>query len=217
MPSWQAIVDVAAFVAAERPRPDWDTLYAADNGDNGAAPPRFCADRFDADVGEALAQRGVTGARVLDCGCGTGTVALELGRRGFVVSAVDAAPRALARARARPGSDAVTWIEGDVTDGGVVGGAFDVVIDRGCLHGLVPAMHARWATAMARLTRPGGLLLTKTLSPAERAPGHTHAFTVDELQALVHESFALEEHGDSLFQGPLSPPPRALFCVFRRR
>jgi hypothetical protein len=209
-PSWSAVVDVAAFVAAERPRPDWNALYAAD-----AAPP-FCADRFDADVGEALAQRRVTSGRVLDCGCGSGTVAVELSRRGFAVSAVDVAPGALVLARARDGSDGVRWLEGDVTDEAIVSGSFDVIIDRGCVHGLPGAAHARWATAMARLCRPGGWLVVKSLAPDERAPPHTHAFTRDELRTLLDGNFVLDDSWETIFQGPLSPPPRALFCIFRR-
>jgi hypothetical protein len=109
----------------------------------------------------------------------------------------------------------VRWIAGDILDAPLE--PSDVVIDRGCLHVLPRADHARWAEAMARLTAPQGLLLVKTLSPHERRPPHTYAFTVEELHALVAADFTLESSWETVFQGPIVPPPRALFGVFRRR
>ena len=55
--------------------------------------------------GSAAAFEGVLaglapGARVLDCACGTGTLAAGLVLRGFAVSASDASPEMVARARA---------------------------------------------------------------------------------------------------------------------
>ena len=55
----------------------------------------------EADVVEALlAEYG--GHTVLDAGCGTGRVAIELDRRGFPVTGVDADPDMLAAARDSP-------------------------------------------------------------------------------------------------------------------
>jgi 2-polyprenyl-3-methyl-5-hydroxy-6-metoxy-1,4-benzoquinol methylase len=210
LPSWAAIADLAAFVAARTTAPpDWDALYAGED-----APP-FCADRFDPDLGEALAANGITGGRVLDVGCGTGNIAVELARRGFTVTAIDRSPRAIARASARPDGSTVRWQAGDILE--LALGESDVVIDRGCLHALPSANHARWAEAMARATAPRGLLLVKTLSPHERRPPHTHAFTVEELHTLLAAGFTLESAWESVFQGPVVPPPRALFAIFRRR
>src|SRR5713101_5225825 len=48
-----------------------------------------------------LARRGIgPGATLLDAGCGTGRYAVELGRRGFVVTGVDRSPALLAEAAA---------------------------------------------------------------------------------------------------------------------
>ena len=51
------------------------------------------------------------GARVLDAGCGTGRVALELVRRGHAVVGVDSDASMLAVARASTGPE---WVEGDL-------------------------------------------------------------------------------------------------------
>lgn len=56
------------------------------------------------------------GARsVLDIGCGTGTFACLLARRGLEVTAADPAAASLEVARAKPGADRVRWLHGDAT------------------------------------------------------------------------------------------------------
>ena len=52
--------------------------------------------------------------RVLDAGCGTGRVGLELARRGYEVVGVDNDADMLERARARESN--ATWLLGDLTD-----------------------------------------------------------------------------------------------------
>ncbi len=71
-------------------------------------------DRSDLDAYAALAEE--FGARsVLDIGCGTGTFACLLARRGIGVTAVDPAGASLDVARAKPGADRVRWVHGDAT------------------------------------------------------------------------------------------------------
>ena len=54
---------------------------------------------------------------VLDAGCGTGRVAIELSRRGHDVLGVDVDPAMLAAARAK--APELEWVEGDLTDPGL--------------------------------------------------------------------------------------------------
>lgn len=71
-------------------------------------------DRSDLDAYVGLAEE--FGARsVLDIGCGTGTFACLLARRGLQVVAVDPAGASLDVARAKPGADLVRWVPGDAT------------------------------------------------------------------------------------------------------
>ena len=62
----------------------------------------------EADFVEALAP-----SSVLDAGCGTGRVGIELSRRGIEVVGVDVDPSMLATARRR--APALTWVEADLT------------------------------------------------------------------------------------------------------
>lgn len=65
-------------------------------------------------------------ARVLDLGCGTGRLALGLAAAGHQVTGVDPAPASLAAARAKPGADRVTWIQG--TARSAPAASFDVAL-----------------------------------------------------------------------------------------
>ena len=62
----------------------------------------------------------LTGARVLDAGCGTGALAVEAARRGAVVTAVDLSPRLIHLAAERLprdlGRGSITFIAGDMLD-----------------------------------------------------------------------------------------------------
>ena len=61
------------------------------------------------------------GARILDAGCGTGAVAVELARRGADVVAVDLSPTLLGLARERLPQDlsrSITFIAGDMLSAG---------------------------------------------------------------------------------------------------
>jgi len=66
---------------------------------------------------EALAGQGdPPQRRLLDLGCGTGTLACEMAGRGWEVTGVDASPAMLERARAKAGERGVPveWVDGDV-------------------------------------------------------------------------------------------------------
>ena len=75
--------------------------------------------------GEADFVAGLEPASVLDAGCGTGRVAIELARRGIEVVGVDADPDMLERARRR--APELAWVEADLATLDL-GRTFDVVV-----------------------------------------------------------------------------------------
>lgn len=97
-------------------------------------------------------------ARVLDVGCGTGSVAVLLAGLGFTVQGIDLSPRMLERAaaKARRLGVQVALLEGDASDPQVAG-PFDVVLSRHVLWALpdVPAVLRRWTSLLG----PGGRLV----------------------------------------------------------
>ena len=69
------------------------------------------------------------GARILDAGCGTGAMAVELAKRGAEVVAVDISPALVAIAEKRMPQDVaghITWVAGDMLDD--THGRFDHVL-----------------------------------------------------------------------------------------
>jgi SAM-dependent methyltransferase len=78
--------------------------------------------------GEADFVCGFEPRTVLDAGCGTGRVAIELGRRGIDAVGLDRDAGMLATARER--APDLTWIEGDLADFDL-GRTFDVVVMAG--------------------------------------------------------------------------------------
>ena len=76
--------------------------------------------------GEADFVAGLGPRTVLDAGCGTGRVAIELARRGIAVVGVDVDPQMLATARSKaPGLD---WRQGDLATVELPAEHFDVAV-----------------------------------------------------------------------------------------
>ena len=125
-------------------------------------------DRGDLDVYDALAAE--LGARsVLDIGCGTGTFACLLARRGLDVTAVDPAAAMLAVARAKPDAARVRWIHGVAPD------LPPLQVDLATMTGNVAQVFLddrAWADTLAaarRSLRPGGWLVFESRRPERRA------------------------------------------------
>ncbi|WP_078854821.1 methyltransferase domain-containing protein [Streptomyces sp. NRRL F-5135] len=93
-------------------------------------------------------------ARVLDLGCGTGSLALLAAERGHEVTAVDLSPSMAERARAKLAGTGAHVLVGDVTRPPVGERAFDVVLARHVLWALPDPEAALWH--WSSLLGPGG-------------------------------------------------------------
>jgi SAM-dependent methyltransferase len=111
-----------------------------------------------ADVhGEATFVAAYAPRTVLDAGCGTGRVALELARRGIEVVGVDADASMLATARAA--SSDIEWVLDDLTAFDL-GRVFDVVVMAGNVPLFTPpGTQAALVAGCARHVAPDGLLI----------------------------------------------------------
>ena len=96
-------------------------------------------------------------ASVMDAGCGTGRVAIELAARGIDVVGVDLDPAMLDHARLK--APALEWLEADLATVDV-GRRFDVVVMAGNVMIFVaPQTEAAVVANMARHVGPGGHLI----------------------------------------------------------
>lgn len=107
--------------------------------------------------GEATLVRGFGPTSVLDAGCGSGRVAIELARHGIEVTGVDVDASMLAAATRR--APELRWIQSDLVALDL-GTTFDVVVMAGNVPLFTPpGTEADLVAGVARHVRPGGLLI----------------------------------------------------------
>ncbi|MGC5616816.1 GNAT family N-acetyltransferase [Georgenia sp. Z1491] len=128
----------------------------------------FDPDRSDLDAYVEIAR--TSGARrVLDLGCGTGTLAVRLADEGCDVVGIDPAGASIDVARGKSGADAVRWVVGTAEDA-PTGWADLAVMTANVAQVFLTDDH--WSATLKDLRRalvPGGLLAFETRRPETRA------------------------------------------------
>lgn len=110
-------------------------------------------------------------ARVLDAGCGTGRVAVELARRGHLVTGADVDASMLEQARRA--DPAGRWVLGDLLEVSAeqVGAPLDAVVLAGnVVVYLAPGTEAAVVARLAGWLAPGGLLVAGFAADRHVAP-----------------------------------------------
>jgi SAM-dependent methyltransferase len=108
--------------------------------------------------------------RVLDVGCGTGVLAVDLAARGLEVVGLDPDPYSLAVARAKQGAHHVRWIQGDVTALPAGASADLATMTANVAQAIVEdKLWSATLRGIRRALRPGGELMFETRNPARRA------------------------------------------------
>jgi len=130
----------------------WERLAAAGQSIHG-----------EADLVDALLQEG-GGRRVLDAGCGTGRVAIELAVRGYDVVGVDFDASMLDVARAK--APELTWVRSDLATLGLADfpddapDAFDAVVMAGnVMIFVLPGTEGSVLERLGARLAPGGLVI----------------------------------------------------------
>ncbi|MFZ9539516.1 MAG: class I SAM-dependent DNA methyltransferase [Ilumatobacteraceae bacterium] len=150
---WRRTVDLAKYDQR------WESMAARGENVHGEADAvtrlieRHVVDRVGAD--------GPRVCHVLDAGCGTGRLAVELERRGHIVTAIDLDPDMVDRARAK--SSAIRWLVGDLAKLDDVIDAddgYDVIVMAGnILNFCAPGSQTAIVRNLVRHLAAGGLLV----------------------------------------------------------
>lgn len=195
------------------PERDWNEHYA-----EGFLP--WDSDEPAPELVAAVESGAIAPGRALEVGCGTGTNAVWLVRRGFDVVAVDIAPLAIERARAKADEAGVEirFAVHDFLAAPPEGPPFDLVFDRGVLHTFDEhEARARFARHVGRSLADGGQWLTLAGSteggPRETGPPRRSAR--DLMNAIEPELEVVDLHAFRFEAG--SPVPAMAWAVRARR
>jgi malonyl-CoA O-methyltransferase len=168
----------------------------------------------------------LAGLDVADFGCGTGRHAMQWAATGARVTAVDFSPAMLERARAKPGAQAIAFIQHDLADRlPLPSAAFDRVFC--CLVLDHIAELDKLFSELRRLCRPSGCVVISVMHPAMSLrgvqarfidpktgrrvspAGHAHQIS-DYLMAATRASLKLEHVSEHAVDAALAASsPRA--------
>jgi len=132
----------------------WDSAY------HGNRRPGWDVGRPATNLKKAVEDGTIRPGRAAVLGCGTGTNAIYLAKKGFDVTGIDLAPTALDRAeeKARRAGVKVRWLVADVLKPPRLE-PFDFIFDRGCYHGVRRHDAAGYVASVKRLSHKGTHLL----------------------------------------------------------
>lgn len=193
----------------------WEDLYAT--SDVASLP--WYTPTLDADFERFLKDHAHEGDRILDLGTGPATQAMNLAKRGFEVFGTDISPSAIrkAKAAARKAGLSIGFRVDDILDSKLEAGLVDLIVDRGVFHVLPPEKRSVYVDTVHRVLRPDGWLLLKCFSDKEPGTYGPYRIPAKELRSYFHRAFEVVSIVDSVFDGPLTSTPKALFATFRRR
>ena len=189
----------------KKPR-SWDAIYRS------KAPSElpWSSEHPDTDMVEAMKSFAKDPADVLDVGAGLGTLARCAASLGHRVTATDVAREALVQARSIDEAP-VLWLHDDITNTRLMG-TFDIVLDRGCLHVLDEAQAQSYASSIADLVRPKGILIIKVHTSETHG---TTPYDALRLSALLSGFSILSEKASTLPYGDHDVEAR-LFVLQRK-
>jgi len=200
---------------ATGPTGDWEKLYASSDV---ATLPWYNPD-LDADIERALKANHLRGGRLLDLGTGPATQAMNLAKRGFDVVATDISSSAIkkAKAAAKQSGLSIRFLVDNVLQSKLAANLVDVIVDRGVFHVLPKAKRPLYVRTVHRVLRLNGWLFLKCFSDKEPGTWGPHRIAEPELLGYFRGPFEILSVVETVFQGNVKPPPKALFATFRRQ
>jgi SAM-dependent methyltransferase len=168
----------------------WDRMYRQHHREWDSEPNPFLPQDLE----------GLEPGTALDLGCGEGSDAIWLAKRGWSVTAVDISSVALDRGRAADTAHLVDWLQVDMLVWQPPIDAYDL-ISAHFLH-IPPAERTLLFGRLSRAVRPGGTLLVVAHHPSDlettvgRPPIPDLFYTADEVAAALTSG-----HWEILFGG----------------
>lgn len=159
--------------------------------------------------------------RMLDIGCGTGSDALWLAKKGFEVTGTDLSDIAIQTAKERAVNAGLQcqFYALDFQQQPVPGAPFDCVYDRGCFHSFDSHyMRKKFAKHTAEHLKEGGLWLSLIGSaddpPRDVGPPRR---SLKDVVAAMEPYFEFLSAVAGQFDSEREVPPRVWICLMRKR
>lgn len=172
------------FFDAYRGRPPWDI---------GRAQPAFVA----------LANEGRIAGSVLDLGCGTGDLVLEMAERGHEAWGIDVVPAAIqqaeAKMRLRGMEGEATFLVGDALEVKALGRTFDTVLDCGLYHTLSDPERELYERSLRTVTHAGSVVHVMAMSDWEEDWGGPRRVSQAELMDTFRSGWRCEDIREARF------------------
>ena len=163
-------------------------------------------------------ERGLPGRRILELGCGTGTNAIALARRGYSVTAVDQVDVAidLARSKAETAGVHIDFRVGDLTKMDL-GGPYESICDVGVYHGVRNRDLDGFLAAVKRVSRRGTRWLTLAGNAREALPDGPPVVTEEEIRRELGPLFRILQIRECRFDLRPDFQPLAWSVLMARR
>ena len=161
---------------------------------------------------------GLPGRHLLELGCGTGTNAIALARRGYSVTAIDLVDVAVekARTKAETAGVRIDFRVGDLTKMDL-GGPYESICDVGVYHGIRNRDLAGFLAAMERATRRGTRWLTLAGNAREVHPDGPPVVTEEEVRRELGPLFQILQIRECRFDLRPDFQPLAWSILLARR
>lgn len=136
-------------------------------------------------------------AKLLDVGCGSGWASIFAAKRGIEAWGIDTSPTGIEEAKQKTlieGLSSKTHFDvGDVLDLPYEDNFFDVIIDGGLFHHILPENRDLYLQNISRVIKRKGLLYLSAFSKDTTNDIGYH-FTIDELKEIFEEDFEIVEY-----------------------
>lgn len=193
---------------------DWSERYVT-----GDLP--WDTGKHDFNLDEVVTKNQIKPCKTLEAGCGTGSNAIWLSRKGFSVTAVDIAELAIQRAIKKISKAGLRckFYTADFMKKKIGGSPFGFVFDRGCFHSFDSAgERSKYAKIVHSYLKRDGLWLTLVGSKDEppRKPGPPQRSARD-ITIAVEPYFKILSLYASLFDSNMQKAPKAWVCLMQKR
>ncbi len=192
----------------------WSDRYASPDPGKLA----WYTSEIDHEVKLAIEKYCPKGGKALDIGAGPGTMARELAKAGYRVTAVDIAESAIEMAKRLTDeySGDIDFRVDNILETGLTG-KYVVAHDRGCFHVFAGNQRLLYIENVYNLLEENGILLLKTFSAKQPGLYGPTRYSIKELKQLFGGRFELLHWEDSTYPGTLDFEPKAIFCVWKKK